>query len=679
MNNEGVSKVLSGSLSIKNRSIISKIIFFTVIIFILISFITQASLYKYVKNIVYNMELEKVKNAHSTVYDTFTSASVTNKSANEAMNERTVIISKAIANFLSKSNYSIEEVKEVGQNMGAEEINIIDEQGIIISSTIENNIGKGVKGDEKISSGLDALNGEVVVGPAPSMGTDLIQYISVPRVDKKGVIQIGFSSKPQNKIHEESNPQSSIGQTQIGKTGIVMAFNSDGKIKVHSNQKLVGTFIENEDFLKKVLENESGEIKFVEKGIEYYGIYEKRLGLYITAAMGIKEVEEKAWIVQRTSMIFSIITLIIVVLGVYMIFQKLIAKKIKNFLVELDFVSRGDLTRNIHLDSDDEMGTMFKSFNNTVNSVRDIIKEVLSSAEVVTSSSEELAASSYQLADTSQEISKVIEDIATGSAKQAEDVKSGLEKAMKLEQNTYKLSSLTKELRDISDKIESLKDKGIIDNENVTDKSDLSNLSIEEISKMVSETNESTKKINDIINVINDIASQTSLLALNASIESERSGEAGRGFSVVAEEIKKLAEQSANSVSDIKNITNELQCKSNQTVETMEKVKEIIQEQTIAIDDTKRVFLNLADEIEGSRRKVDELNLLEGEIMSNKSDIMNAFDRLSAVAEYNSDSTKQVSVTTEEQNSSIEELAKFSNNLSELSLKLKEIINRFKI
>lgn len=679
MKENKLTKKLIDILTLRNRKVITRMMVATTIVFFLVSSMTQTFLYNYVEDIVFNMEFEKIKNAHATVYDTFTSASMTNKTANSILDERTVAISKGIAKSLANSNYSTETIQSIAQEMGAEEIYITNENGVVIGATEKDSIGINLKDDEKSAHRLKALDGEVVVEPAPIREEKLIQYISVPRTDKKGIIQVGFSSLPHYNIYEDSNPQNSIGQTKIGETGLVMAFNKDGDIKTHSDETLLRTFVENQDFLKEVIENETGEIEFTEKGVDYYGIYEKRDGLYIVAAMGVQEVQQKAWIVEKISMVFAGITLLLVVFGVYLLFKILISKKIKVLVEELEAVSNGDLTRKIPVDSHDEMGIVFKSFNNTVAGIRSLIEEVQLSTETVNTSSEELTASSQQISHISQEMAKVIEEIALSSVNQAENTNLGYQKGMDLQENIEELSCLARELNDISDKIESLKDEGIVANEDVTEKSNANNLSIEEVFNMVQETNESAKKINDIINVINAIADQTSLLALNASIESARAGEAGNGFAVVAGEIKKLAEQSADSASDIQKIIEELQEKSNATVDTMTKVKELMEEQTTSVEDTKEVFLMLAREIQESRERVKKLSSLETRITSNKSEIIDAFNNLAMMAENNAANTEEASASTQEQTSSIEEIANASNNLSELAVNLKNRVDEFKL
>ncbi len=661
---------------LKNRSILTKIIVATTIIFVFVSIMTQSFLYNYIGDIIYKMELEKVQNAHDTVYDVFTSASKTNLAANKGMDEYAVVIAKAISNFLANSDYSID---EIAKEMGAKEVYVGDENGIIVESTELDTIGLKLKDKPQLASGLNALDGKIVVEAAPTRGDNLMQYISVPRIGEKGVVITGFSSVPNKTIYDESNPQYAIEQTKIGKTGIVMAINEQGTIKVHSDETLVGTSIENTELLKEIIGNQSGEITFTEKGVEYYGIYEKRQGLFIIAAMGIQEVHEKAWAVQRISIIFAIISLLAIIFSVYVIFKRLVSKKIKVLVNELEAVSYGDLTRKIPTKSTDEMGTIFTSFNNSVAKIKKLIEEVKISAETVSSSSEELTANSYQIAEITQEVSAAINEIAISSTNQAGDVNIGLQKSIDLQENTESLSNLAKDLNNISDKLELLKDQGMKVNESLIEKSTVSNMSIEEVFEMVDKTNESAKKINEIISVIDNIANQTNLLALNAAIESARAGESGLGFAVVAEEIRKLSAQSSDSVKNIQGIIKDLQQKSNISLNTMTKVKELTYDQTISVEDTKKIFSSLSQEIDDTRDKIEMLISLEAQISSNKSEIVNALKHLSDSAGDNAASTEEVSASSEEQLASIEEVANFSNTLSELAIRLKEMINQFKI
>ena len=199
------------------------------------------------------------------------------------------------------------------------------------------------------------------------------------------------------------------------------------------------------------------------------------------------------------------------------------------------------------------------------------------------------------------------------------------------------------------------------------------------ISEQIYKTNASVIKIQEVVNLIAEIASQTNLLSLNASIEAARAGEAGRGFAVVASEIQKLAEQTNSSAKIIDEIILSLSEESQQTVQSINKVTDIVMNQKEKLDETKTKFntveIGIASAFNGMRDVMHQADVC-GEAGKKVVDLMT---NLSAVAEENAASTQQTTASMNELNDATASLAKTAQELKKLSIVVNENLNYFSI
>lgn len=186
-------------------------------------------------------------------------------------------------------------------------------------------------------------------------------------------------------------------------------------------------------------------------------------------------------------------------------------------------------------------------------------------------------------------------------------------------------------------------------------------------------------EIRNIIGVINNIAEQTNLLALNASIEAARAGESGKGFSVVAEEIRKLVEQSGNFTKKIEDIVNDINSRVNEAVNNMNQAKESVLVVESAAEDTKESFLKIFDSITELAQVASDVSVSLEEINDKTREVTNQAMNISAVVEEASASMEEISAASEEQLASMETIAQASNQLEEMAQELLNEVTKFKV
>lgn len=367
-----------------------------------------------------------------------------------------------------------------------------------------------------------------------------------------------------------------------------------------------------------------------------------------------------------------------VVIGINL--TRIIARPIKALTQIAGKMSEGDLTQTIpDIRSRDEISDLGKAFSLMVSSLRSLIVNVNDASQELVASSEELAASSEEVSKVSEQVAIAVSELATGASEQAilsekgnteiiETVE-GLSRIAEDMEQSNKMMVHTKAVVNNGEALVKYQETKVYEN----------NQTSAEVSEAITELSNKSAEIGQILGVIQGIADQTNLLALNAAIEAARAGEAGKSFSVVADEIRKLAEQSSFSVKQIDSIIKQVQASVDTAVAKMDNSKAAVHEQTTALENTVSAFNDIAKEVDAISGKI--MLVAEASAALSKKAVQagDNMTGIASVAQQTAASTQEVAASTEEQSSTVHQITDAAEGLSQLAVQLQESISRFKI
>ncbi|WP_412151020.1 methyl-accepting chemotaxis protein [Bacillus methanolicus] len=197
--------------------------------------------------------------------------------------------------------------------------------------------------------------------------------------------------------------------------------------------------------------------------------------------------------------------------------------------------------------------------------------------------------------------------------------------------------------------------------------------------KKVQGLDEKTKQISKLVQVIQEIANQTNLLALNAAIEAARAGEHGRGFAVVADEVRKLAEQVSFSVSDITKIVKGIQIESNNVVSSLQAGYKQVEEGTGQIEITGQTFQKIYEAVSLMAEKVNDISNSMEQLAKSSVEMNRSIENVASVSEQSAAGIEEASASITQTNFSLEEISNNSQSLSKLAEQLNAMIRKFKL
>jgi methyl-accepting chemotaxis protein len=332
--------------------------------------------------------------------------------------------------------------------------------------------------------------------------------------------------------------------------------------------------------------------------------------------------------------------------------QKYLERSTQQLLKEMDKFSEGDLSVSVKAENeDDDIGKLFDGFNKSVKNIREMINRVLEAVQATASASNQISASTEEMAAGAQEQSSQTTEIASAVEEMATTIVQTTENAGTAATRSKEAG---KKAEEGAAKVEETK-QGM--NDIVT--------SAQGTAAIISSLANKTDQIGEIAQVIDDIADQTNLLALNAAIEAARAGEQGRGFAVVADEVRKLAERTTKATKEIAETIKDIQHEAKEADDSMQTAGKVVERGQLL---TEQVAKSLSEILEGSQNAVDVIT-----------QVASASEQQSAAAEQISRNVESISSVANESASGIQQIARASEDLNRLTENLQDLVSHFKV